>query len=172
MRWDFANSPDRQRPCPNRLISNTSIQKVTLEGLNARICENGKRHLFWRLDRHAKHFLKFFERMNATRLDLLFDAEILSTTRYSWGFSAEYLARVEVLPGRCRTVTIRLDFSEESYKINNDCQIERSRSVAMLAVAGGVRRLLGSDFDEEGWTVGGMGSIGNDSAVVAQLRKL
>jgi hypothetical protein len=39
-------------------------------------------------------------------------------------------------------------------------------------VAGGVRRLLGSDFDEEGRTVGGMGSIGNDGAVVAQLRKL
>jgi hypothetical protein len=37
-------------------------------------------------------------------------------------------------------------------------------------VEDGVRRFLGSDFDEEGRTVGGMGHIGNDVTVVARLR--
>lgn len=59
-----------------------------------------------------------------------------------------------------------------SHARGREDKIERSTSVAILAVEDGVRRILGCDFDEKGRTVGGMGYIGNDGAVVAQLRKL
>jgi hypothetical protein len=157
--------------CKNRLLSNIGIRKVGLEGHEALSYEEANPRLYWRPGRHVERSLKFLERLGVKNLHLLFEADALFPSGKSAerAFRHAYPTLFKVLPGRCRAVTIGLEFPW--IFLQHICPNELKTNAAILAAEDSVDRIVSQHSNEKGHRVGGKGSIDDGGSVVAHLRK-